>query len=120
MTLLLSYDLALFGAADAMLLFVAAAGAVVAVLLIGVCAAAAANPGLRPVPALGVAAVALARRPHVGLSWLLLIGLGIGAASLPLIGSALALFLPALLGAGIHICNDALRMPLTDETRRAS
>lgn len=120
MTLLLSYDLALFGAADAMLLFVAAAGAVVAVLLIAVCAAAAANPGLRPVAALSVAAAALARRPHVGLSWLLLIGLGIAAASLPLIGSALALFLPALLGAGIHICNDALRMPLTDETRRAS
>ncbi|WP_109209628.1 MULTISPECIES: hypothetical protein [Microbacterium] len=116
--LLLSYDLALFGDADAMLLFVVAGAAVAVVLLIAVCVVAAAGPARRPVETLSIAARAVALRPHIGLAWLLLIALGVAGAGLPVIGSALALFLPALLGAAIHICNDALRLPLTDETRR--
>jgi len=61
---------------------------------------------------------AIVRRPHIALSWLLLIGVGLAATALPLIGPAIALFLPAAVGAGIHICNDALRLPLNDETRQ--
>ena len=116
--LLLSYDLALFGHSDGMLLFVAAAAAVTLVLLIAVCAAVVADPACRPIEALSIAARATARRPHIALAWLLLTAVGILGAGLPVIGSAFALFLPALLGAAIHICNDALRLPLTDETRR--
>jgi hypothetical protein len=116
--LVLTYDLALFGSSDAMLLFVAAAGAVVTALLIAVCAVAAARRSHRPVETLTLAVRAISRRPHVALSWLLLIVVGVAAASLPLLGAPVALFLPALLGVGIHICNDALRLPVNDETRR--
>ncbi|WP_203581854.1 hypothetical protein [Microbacterium hibisci] len=120
--LLLAYDLALFGDSDAMLLFVAAGAAVAVMLLIAVCVVAAAGVAAgvarRPIETLSVAARAVARRPHIGLAWLLIIALGLIGAGLPIIGSAFALFLPALLGAAIHICNDALCLPLTDETRR--
>jgi hypothetical protein len=116
--LLLSYDLALFGASDAMLLFTAAAAALVVALLIGVCAVAAAQQGPRPVEMLTIAVRAVARRPHIALSWLLLIALGAGIASLPIVGAPVALFLPALIGAGIHICNHALQLGVTDETRK--
>lgn len=118
--LLLAYDLALFGGSDVMLLFVAAAAAVLVALLIAVCAVAAAHTSQRPVQILTIAVRAVARRPHIALSWLLLIVLGAGIATLPLIGAPVALFLPALLGAAIHICNDALRLPLNDETRSTS
>lgn len=120
LVLLLGYDLALFGGSDAMLLFVAAVAAVLIALLIAVCAVAAARTSHRPVHTLTLAVRAVARRPHIALSWLLLLVLGVGVASLPLIGAPVALFLPALLGAAIHICNDALRLPLTDETRSTS
>ncbi|KAF2413911.1 hypothetical protein B1729_07570 [Microbacterium sp. B35-04] len=155
----LQYDLALFGGADAVVLLAAAAAALAVVLLIGVCVVAAAQPvnagvssagarapsaqrpgvvGFRSLSERGTsetkrpdrtidasaidtvtaAAKAIARRPHIALSWLLLIGLGLAATALPLIGPAIALFLPATVGAGIHICNDALRLPLNDETRQ--
>ncbi|MBW9094169.1 hypothetical protein JNB62_10785 [Microbacterium jejuense] len=71
------------------------------------------------VETLTAAATAIARRPHIALSWLLLIGVGLAATAIPLLGPALALFLPALLGAGIHICNDALRL-IPDETSSTS
>jgi len=109
LVLLLGYDLALFGGSDAMLLFVAAAAAIVLALVIAVCAVAAACDGGSPVELLTAAAKATARRPHVALSWLLMLGLGVALAALPVIGAPFALFLPALLGVGIHICNDALR-----------
>ncbi|MGK3954253.1 hypothetical protein ACLKM7_18185 [Microbacterium sp. I2] len=109
LVLLLGYDLALFGGSDAMLLFVAAAAAIVLALMIAVCAVAAACDGGSPVELLTAAAKATARRPHVALSWLLMLGLGVALAALPVIGAPFALFLPALLGVGIHICNDALR-----------
>ncbi|WP_019181121.1 hypothetical protein [Microbacterium yannicii] len=119
--LLLGYDLALFGGSDAMLLFAAGAAAVLVVLLISVCVVSAgATTSLRPIETLTLAARAVARRPHIALSWLLLIVLGVGIATLPLIGAPVALFLPALLGAAVHICNDALRLPVTDETRPTS
>lgn len=118
--LLLAYDVALFGASDAMLLFTAAAAALVIALLIGLCAAAAAQDGLGPIETLTIAVRVIARRPHIALSWLLLVALGAGIASLPILGAPVALFLPALIGAGIHICNDALRLGVTDETRKTS
>lgn len=118
--LLLGYDLALFGDSDAILLFAAGAAAVLIVLLISVCVVSVAKTSHRPVETLTLAVRTVARRPHVALSWLLLIVLGVGVAALPLIGAAVALFLPALLGAAIHICNDALRLPVTDETRPTS
>lgn len=117
--LVLAYDLALLGGSDAVLLLVAAGAAAAVALLIGVCVVAA--PGVRrPVETLTAAVQAIARRPHIALSWLLLLGLGLAATAIPLIGPALALFLPALLGAGIHVCNDALRLTRPDETSRAS
>ena len=109
LVLLLGYDLALFGGSDAMLLFAAASAAIVLALVIGVCAVAAARDGGSPVELVTAAAKAIARRPHVALSWLLMLGLGVALAALPVIGAPFALFLPALLGVGIHICNDALR-----------
>jgi hypothetical protein len=120
----LQYDLALFGGADAVVLLAALAAALAVVLLIGVCVVAAAQstvtpegvPG--PLETVTSAVRAIARRPHIALSWLLLIGLALAATALPLVGSAIALFLPAAVGAGIHICNDALRLPLNDETRQ--
>ena len=116
----LQYDLALFGGADAVVLLAAVAAALAVVLLIGVCVVAAAQPaGVRgPLETVTVAVRAIARRPHIALSWLLLTGVGLAATALPLIGPAIALFLPATVGAGIHICNDALRLPLNDETRQ--
>ncbi|MDQ7879764.1 hypothetical protein Q9R08_17360 [Microbacterium sp. QXD-8] len=118
LALLLAYDLALFGASDAMLLFAVGVAVVVLVLVIGICAATARRSEHRPIDVTTAAVKAIARRPHVALSWLLLVALGIGAMTLPVIGSALAMFLPALLAVGIHICNDALRLPLNDETRK--
>jgi|GEM_PF-1305884 len=155
--LILGYDLALFGGADAVLLLAAVGAALAVALLIGVCvvrgSVSTVNAGVssagdgapsagRPVAGfrslsergtsetkrlertsyagaldtLTAAAKAIARRPHIALSWLLLIGLGLAATAIPLLGPALALFLPALLGAGIHICNDALRLTRPDET----
>ncbi|MFB7894290.1 hypothetical protein ACFC1I_18960 [Microbacterium sp. NPDC056044] len=117
--LLLAYDFALFGGSDAMLLFVAAAGAASFAFFVAVSVLAAAAEDDHGGVALATAAAkVMARRPHVVLSWLLLTGLGVAALLLPVVGPPLALFLPALLGAGIHICNDALRLPLIDETRR--
>lgn len=118
LVLLLAYDLALVGASDAMLLFAVGTAVVVLVLVIGICAVAATRSEYRPMDVTTAAVKAIARRPHVALSWLLLVGLGIAAMTLPVVGSALAMFLPALLGVGIHICNDALRLPLNDETRK--
>ncbi|CAH0148793.1 hypothetical protein SRABI98_00733 [Microbacterium sp. Bi98] len=115
--LVLNYDLALFHDSHAMLLFIAGAAAVLAVLVIAICVVAAAETANGAISTLSLAMRAVARRPHIALSWLLLIGLGAGIASLPLIGAPVALFLPALLGAAIHICNDALRLPVIDEMR---
>lgn len=120
LVLLLGYDLALFGGSDAMLLFAAAAMMALLVLVVAVCVVAAADAANRPVETLTLAVRAVVRRPHIALSWLLLVVVGVGAAALPLIGAPLALFLPALLGSAIHICNDALRLPVTDETRPTS
>jgi hypothetical protein len=117
-TLLLAYDVALFGPSDAMLLFAVGAAALVLVLMVGICTVAASRSVHPPLDVATAAVKAIARRPHVALSWLLLVGLGMGAMTLPVVGSALAMFLPALLGVGIHICNDALRLPLNDETRK--
>lgn len=116
--LLLAYDFALFGRSDAMLLFVAASGAVSLAFFIAVSVLAAAAKDVPGAVALATAAATvIGRRPHVVLSWLLLTGSGAAALALPVVGPPLALFLPALLGVGIHICNDALRLPLIDETR---
>ncbi|MGU3646265.1 hypothetical protein ACLBXX_14960 [Microbacterium sp. C23T] len=116
--LLLAYDFALFGGSDAMLLFVAAAGAASLAFFIAVAVLAAAAKDEYGAVALATAAAkVIARRPHIVLSGLLLTGLGVAALALPMVGPPLALFLPALLGVSIHICNDALRLPLIDETR---
>ncbi|MFD4959469.1 hypothetical protein [Microbacterium sp. NPDC058389] len=114
--LVLAYDLALLGGSDAVLLLVAAGAALAAALLIGVCVVAGSDGFGRPVETLTAAVKAIGRRPHIPLSWLLLTGLGLAATAIPLLGPALALFLPALVGAGIHICNDALRLTRPDET----
>ena len=116
----LQYDLALFGGTDAVVLLAAVAAALAVVMLIGVGVVAAAQPaGVRgPLETVTMAVRAIARRPHIALSWLLLIGVGLATTALPLIGPAVALFLPAAVGAGIHICNDALHLPLNDETRQ--
>ncbi|MDR7185033.1 hypothetical protein J2X85_002067 [Microbacterium trichothecenolyticum] len=115
--LLLAYDFALFGGSDAMLLFVAASGAASLAFFIAVSLAAEAKDEHAAVALATAAAKVIARHPHIVLSWLLLTGLGVAALALPVVGPPLALFLPALLGVGIHICNDALRLPLIDETR---
>ncbi|MBD3942609.1 hypothetical protein IF188_12960 [Microbacterium sp. NEAU-LLC] len=115
---LLGYDLALFGGSDVVVLLVAAGAALAVALLVGVCVVATAHGPRGAVETVTAAAKAIARRPHVALSWLLLLGLGLAATAIPVLGPTLALFLPALIGAGIHICNDALRLPLTDETRQ--
>jgi hypothetical protein len=117
LAVLLGYDLALFGASGAMALLIACAAAASAALLIAVCAVAAARDDHHAVELLTAAVKAIARRPHVALSWLLLTVIGVVALAVPVIGPPLALFLPALLGVGIHICNDALRLSLNDETR---
>jgi hypothetical protein len=115
---LLQYDLALFGGSDAVVLLVGGAAALAVALLIGVCVISASPPAgdTGAVETLTATVKAVARHPHIALSWLLLIGLGLAATAIPLLGPTLALFLPALIGAGIHICNDALRLIRTDET----
>ncbi|GAA5200572.1 hypothetical protein [Microbacterium jejuense] len=115
--LVLAYDLALFGGSDAVVLLVAAGAALAVALLVGVCVVAAADGPHGAIETVTAAVKAVVRRPHIALSWLLLIAAGLAATAIPLLGPTLALFLPALIGAGIHICNDALRLALTDETR---
>jgi hypothetical protein len=115
--LIVGYDMALLGGSDAVLLLAAVGAALAVVLLIGVCVVSGSAPACRgAVHTVTAAATAIARRPHIALSWLLLVAMGLAATAIPLIGPALALFLPALLGAAIHICNDALRLAVADET----
>jgi hypothetical protein len=63
--------------------------------------------------------VAVVRRPHVALAWLLIAALTAAAMFLPVLGALAVLLLPAVSAMGIVVCNRALGYSRTaPEVRR--
>ena len=116
--LLVGYDVALLGGSDSVLLFAVVVLALLLVLVVGISSMAAIHSPARPLIVASVRATAA--RPHLALSWLLLIGVGVGASMLPVIGGAIALFAPALVACGIVICNRALNFSAPDDKEHTS
>ncbi|WP_442576375.1 hypothetical protein ACSBPH_04350 [Microbacterium sp. F51-2R] len=113
--LVIGYDLALMGDSDTMLLFATLGLSLLLVLVVGISSVAESSATTRP-RALTVAAVrAIIARPHVALSWVLLIAAGVGASILPMIGGTVALFAPALVASAIVICNRTLNFIADDK-----
>jgi len=103
----LSYDIALVGHDDALLL--AAIGAtLLAIAALLAVSVAAAQTDLRGVALVSAALTAALRRPHIVLCWLLLAALGAAASGIPLVGPSVAVFASPLVAISIHICNRAL------------
>lgn len=106
--LVLAYDFVLFGSHDAAFIAIAVALAMVVVLIIAVASAAANDPSLGRRTVVVRAVRAVARRPHIGLCWLLLIAAAGAASTLPIVGGAVVLSAPALVACGVVVCNRAL------------
>jgi hypothetical protein len=115
----LAYDLALMGQSDLGFLGVVAVAAFLWMLLLGIGVVATRSPHLSPLALLAAAGRVILTRPHLALSWLLLTGLGLGLAAVPLVGFSAALFAPALVAIAIAICNNAMGLSatLSKETR---
>lgn len=119
--LVLGYDLALMGSSDAVFLLSIVASVLFAVLVVATCQIADAhtdadsNEG--PLTLVVCAATTIARRPHIALSWVLLVVLAGLACTVPVIGPATALFAPGLVASGIVICSTALGFTPSKETR---
>ncbi len=113
--LVIGYDLALLGDSDTVLLVATIGLALLLVLVVGSSSVAEARDISRP-RALIVAAIrAIIARPHVALSWVVLVAAGVGASMLPVIGGTVALFAPALVACAIVICNRALNFVADDK-----
>ncbi|WP_139415682.1 hypothetical protein [Agromyces laixinhei] len=106
--LVIGYDLALLGDSDTMLLVATIGLALLLALIVGISSVAESCTTTRPRALLVAAVRAIIARPHVALSWVLLIAAGVGASMLPVIGGTVALFAPALVACGIVICNRTL------------
>jgi hypothetical protein len=113
--LVIGYDLALFGDSDAVLLVAVTGLAMLLVLVVGISSVAEACAITYPRALLVAAVQAIIARPHVALSWLLLIAAGVGASMLPVLGGTVALFAPALVACAIVICNRTLNFVADDK-----
>lgn len=106
---IVGYDLALLGSSD--VVFVIAVIAIIAAATIGVGVAVVSlddEVPRRPLALLAAALGRMARRPHVPLVWLLIMGLTGAATAIPLVGALVWLFGPALAGRAVVFCNAAL------------
>lgn len=104
--LVLGYDIALLGADPVVLLGATVAGAVVLTLVLA--AAFLADSPLNGAVLLIGAGRLVAQRPHLALVWLLLAGLAVVSATLPVVGAVGWLSAPALAAVASHICNRTL------------
>lgn len=100
-TLLLAYDLAVSRPGTRVL--VVTVGIVLVLLLVG--ASCADRPGLRAPDLLHVVLAAAARRPYLPLTWLFLLGAGMAATAIPLLGPSLLLLVPAAWAAAVDVVN---------------
>lgn len=99
-TWILGYDVALFSGIDGVLLVAVAGAALLAAALIAI--------GSSPRASLSGALRAAAARPHLALAWLLLSAIGAALCLIPVVGTSLVLFMPALTALAIQICNRTL------------
>ena len=119
LTLVLAYDFAITGGDDAALLAMAAAAIAAALLTVGACCVAI-DTGCTSAVDLIVSTVrSIARRPHIALSWGMLIALGMVSITIPVIGTAATLFAPAVVAAAIVICNTTLGFAREPEEPRS-
>ncbi|MFG3341003.1 hypothetical protein [Glycomyces sp. NPDC048151] len=93
--LLLAYNAALYGG-DGAFLAVTAGGAAVALAAVAVCCVAPQGASGTPLELLTLALHAAASRPLAPLAWLAVLATALAATQLPVVGTNLALFLPAL------------------------
>ena len=94
--LILAYDLALFGASDAVLVGVVLAATLLVVFSIGLSAGLGQGASRRPVAALATAGAALLRRPVPTVTRFFLVWAVVAVPAIPLIGWSLLLFAPSL------------------------
>jgi len=97
---ILGYDVALFSSVDGVLLVAIAGAALLTATLIAL--------GSAPRASLAGALRAAAAHPHLALAWLLLSAIGAALCLIPVVGTSLALFTPALAALAIQICNRTL------------
>ncbi|MDQ0615091.1 hypothetical protein QF046_002732 [Microbacterium sp. W4I4] len=114
----LGYDLALMGSSDTVFLIVWAAVLVIVAFLIGLASSTAPSGERTALELVAHTAVAIARRPHVALAWLLIVALTAAATVLPVLGALAVLLLPAVSAVGIVMCNRALGFSVAQEVRR--
>lgn len=113
---LLGYDLALYGDDDRALLLGSLGLAVLFVAVLAMCSSLVARPRESEWVLVVDSLRAMAVRPHVGLCWILLTAVAVAAATLPVVGAAVALSAPALVACAIVVCNRALSFhPRTPE-----
>lgn len=105
--LLLAYNLALYGASDAVLALALVGLAALLALSIGVSCAAFVAPGHGWLSLLAAVGSAGLRRPHVLLSWVFLALLVGGSVYLPVVGVSLPLIAPGLAACAILVVNAA-------------
>lgn len=108
LVIVLAYDYAVLGGSDIALLTAGAAAIAGALLVIGLCLVAVDSGEIRPWPLLVTTVRAIGRRPHVALSWGLLVAVGIGVTMMPLVGVTAMLFAPSAVGAALVICSTTL------------
>jgi hypothetical protein len=120
MAVVLGYDLALMGSSDTVFLIVVAAVLATVVFLIGLASSTPTRgESTAAVELVARTAVAVVRRPHVALAWLLIAALTAAAMFLPVLGALAVLLLPAVSAMGIVVCNRALGYSRTaPEVRR--
>ncbi|WP_205327103.1 hypothetical protein [Glycomyces sp. YM15] len=106
--LLLGYNAALYGGSDGAFLAVTAGGALVAVAAVAVCSASLQGVAGTPIEVLTLALHAAAARPLAPLAHLGVLVIALAATQLPVVGTNLALFLPALAAWAILTANRLL------------
>ncbi|WP_181801584.1 hypothetical protein, partial [Streptomyces shenzhenensis] len=105
--LLLSYDGALFGRSDTVFGAVAVGFLALAATTIGICCAVLGGVRGRPVAVLTTTLLTMARRPHVVATWLFVFAGAALVTRIPLLGTSLALFLPAVCASCVLVVNAA-------------
>lgn len=106
--LLLAYNAALYGGGDGAFLAITAGGAAVALAVVAVCCASLQGAAGRPLEVLTLALQAAAARPLAPLAWLAVLATALAATQLPVFGTNLALFLPALAAWAVLTANRKL------------
>jgi hypothetical protein len=105
---LLAYNLALYGALDAVFIGAVLVGALLLVACVSMSCALLAGASGRPLLMLASAMRAAIVRPQAPAAWILLVAIGCGSTLVPVIGPNLALFAPGVCAWAILIVNDAV------------